>query len=64
MKTIDPPLIQPDPVITAVRRVKTELAARHNFDVSAMVRALQEREKLQKSEPARGSNTTKHTARD
>jgi hypothetical protein len=56
MKTIDPPLIQPDPVIAAVRRAKTELAARHNFDVSAMVRALQKRENPQKHDHALGAN--------
>ncbi len=51
MKTTDPSLLQADPVITEVRRVKTALAAKHNFNVVAMVRALQEREKQQKCEP-------------
>ena len=48
MKTIDSPLLQADPVICEVRRVKTALAAKHNFDVLAMIRALQEREKKKK----------------
>jgi len=48
MKTIDSPLLQADPVICEVRRVKTALAAKHNFDVLAMIRALQEREKTKK----------------
>jgi len=48
MKTIDSQLLQADPVISEVRRVKTTLAAKHNFDVMAMVRALQEREKKKK----------------
>ena len=50
MKTIDYPVIQPDPVITEVRRIKTALAAKHNFDVTAMIRSLQEREQKQKRE--------------
>jgi flagellar biosynthesis regulator FlbT len=50
MKTIDSPIFQSDPVISEVRRVKTALAAKHNFDVMAMVRSLQEREKKQKRE--------------
>jgi len=48
LKTIDSPLLQADPVICEVRRVKTALAAKHNFDVLAMIRALQEREKKKK----------------
>lgn len=50
MKTIDYPLIQPDEVITEVRRTKVALAAKHNFDVMAMVRSLQEREQNEKRE--------------
>jgi len=50
MKTIDIPLLEADPVISEVRRVKTALAAKHSFDVMAMVRALQERAKQQKCE--------------
>jgi flagellar biosynthesis regulator FlbT len=50
MKTTDPSILDADPVITELRRVKTALAAKHNFDVLAMVRALQEREKKQKCE--------------
>jgi len=55
MKTIDPSLLQSDAVIAELRRVKTALAAKHNFDVLAMVRALQERERLQKCEPSPGA---------
>jgi len=50
MKTTDPSILDADPVITELRRVKTALAAKHNFDVLAMVRALQERERRQKCE--------------
>ena len=50
MKIIEPLILEADPIITEVRRVKTALAAEHNFDVLAMVRALQEREKKQKCE--------------
>jgi hypothetical protein len=45
LKTIDSSLLQADPVISEVRRVKTAFAAKHNFDVMAMIQALQEREK-------------------
>jgi len=37
-------------VISEVRRVKTALAAKHNFDVVAMVRSLQGRERKQKND--------------
>jgi flagellar biosynthesis regulator FlbT len=50
MKTIDLPVPQADSVISEVRRVKTALAAKHNFDVVAMVRSLQERERKQKND--------------
>jgi hypothetical protein len=50
MKTIDSHSLQADPIITEVRRAKTALAAKYNFDVVAMVRALQEREKEEKRE--------------
>jgi hypothetical protein len=50
MKTIDSQSLQADPIITEVRRAKTALAAKYNFDVVAMVRALQEREKQEKCE--------------
>jgi len=50
MKTTDYPQLQADPVITEVRRAKVALAAKHNFDVMAMVRSLQERERLYKCE--------------
>jgi hypothetical protein len=45
MKTVEPTKLVADPIITEVRRAKTALAAKYNFDVFAMVRALQEREK-------------------
>ena len=57
MKTIDTPILQADPVISEVRRVKTALAVKHNFDVVAMVQSLQERERKQKGEQADGPNT-------
>ena len=44
MKKIDAPQFQTDPVLAEVRRVKTALAAKHNFDVIAMARSLQARE--------------------
>jgi flagellar biosynthesis regulator FlbT len=50
MKTIELPILQADPVISEVRRVKTSLAAKHDFNVLAMVRSLQERERKLKSE--------------
>ncbi len=50
MKTIDSLLIHPDPVMSEVRSIKTALAAKHNFDVMAMIRSLQEREQKQKRE--------------
>jgi hypothetical protein len=50
MKTIDSSPLQADPIITEARRIKTLLAAKHNFDVIAMVQSLQKREKEQKSE--------------
>jgi flagellar biosynthesis regulator FlbT len=49
MNPIDLPVPQADSVISEVRRVKTALAAKHNFDVVAMVRSLQERERKQKN---------------
>lgn len=58
MKTVDLPLPQADPIISEVRRVKTALAAKHNFDVLAMVRALQEREKMQKCEQGESSRVS------
>jgi len=54
MKTTDSPLLQADPVISEVRRAKIALAARHNFDVTAMARSLQERDRKQKCEQAGG----------
>ena len=33
-----------------VRSIKTALAAKHNFDVLAMIRSLQDREQKQKNE--------------
>jgi flagellar biosynthesis regulator FlbT len=50
MNPIDLPVPQADSVISEVRRVKTALAAKHNFDVVAMVRSLQERERKQKND--------------
>jgi flagellar biosynthesis regulator FlbT len=64
MKTIDSPIIQADPVISEVRRVKTALAAKHDFDVLAMVRSLQEREQKQKCEQGRGANALPRVAHD
>ena len=61
MKTIDPSLLQADPVISEVRRVKTALAAKHNFDVSAMVRDLQERDKAQRQSPQVSSSRVRET---
>jgi len=55
MKTIDSLLIRPDPVMSEVRSIKTALAAKHNFDVMAMIRSLQEREQKQKREGNRPS---------
>ena len=54
MKTIELPILQADPVISEVRRVKTSLAAKHDFNVLAMVRSLQERERKLKSEKNTG----------
>jgi hypothetical protein len=50
MKTIDSLLIRPDPVMSEVRSIKTALAAKHNFDVMAMIQSLQDREQKQKIE--------------
>jgi flagellar biosynthesis regulator FlbT len=49
MNPIDLPVPQADSVISEVRRVKTALASKRNFDVVAMVRSLQERERKQKN---------------
>ena len=64
MKTSDSSLIQADPVIAEVRRVKTALAAKHNFNVAEMVRALQEREKQQKCEQGRGPDAPPRAGHD
>ena len=64
MKTSDSSLIEADPVIAEVRRVKTALAAKYNFNVAEMVRALQEREKQQKCEQGRGANALPRAAHD
>ena len=50
MNPIDLPVPQADSVISEVRRVKTALAAKHNFDVVAMALSLQERERKQKND--------------
>jgi flagellar biosynthesis regulator FlbT len=50
MNPIDLFIPQADSVISEVRRVKTALAAKHNFDVVVMVRSLQERERKQKDQ--------------
>jgi hypothetical protein len=62
MKTIEPNQIVADPIITEVRRAKTALAAKYNFDVVAMVRALQEREKNEKANREMGSPATRFKA--
>jgi len=56
MKTADQPELKADPIIAEVRQIKTALAAKHNFDVAAMVRALQEREDANQCEPAGRAN--------
>ncbi|MGF1531302.1 MAG: hypothetical protein ACFCU4_08065 [Puniceicoccaceae bacterium] len=61
MKTVESTQIIADPVITEVRRAKTALAAKYNFDVVAMVRALQEREKNENANKAVDSTTTRVT---
>jgi hypothetical protein len=45
MKTIDSPRTVVDPVITEIRRHKQEIAAAFGFDVTALGRSLQLREK-------------------
>ena len=50
MKTIESDLLRADPIMTEVRHAKTALAAKYNFDVAAMVRALQEREQQEKAD--------------
>lgn len=59
MKTIELPTLQADPVISEVRRVKTYLAAKHDFNVLAMVRSLQERERKLKSEKKTGLSVSR-----
>jgi flagellar biosynthesis regulator FlbT len=59
MKTTDSPLLKADAVISEVRRVKVALAAKHNFDVMAMVRSLQERERRLKCEHGGGQPATR-----
>ena len=59
MKTIELPILQADPVISEVRRVKTSLAAKHDFNVLAMVRSLQERERKLKSEKKTGLSVSR-----
>jgi len=50
MNPIDLPVPQADSVISEVRRVKTALAAKRNFDMVEMVRSPQERERKQKND--------------
>jgi flagellar biosynthesis regulator FlbT len=52
MNPMDLPIPHADSVISEVRRVKAALAAKQNFDVVAMVRSLQERERKQKTDQA------------
>ena len=59
MKTIELPILQADPVISEVRRVKTSLAAKHDFNVLATVRSLQERERKLKSEKNTGLSASR-----
>lgn len=61
MKTINPALMPADPIITEVRRAKTALAAKHNFDVVAMVRSLQYREQQENANKAVDSTNTRVT---
>jgi hypothetical protein len=42
MKTLDTPTIIADSVISEVRRAKTAVAQKYDFDVIAMVRALRQ----------------------
>jgi hypothetical protein len=60
MKTTDYPQLQADPVITEVRRAKVALAAKHKFDVLAMVRSLQKRERMYKCEQDGSETPTNH----
>jgi flagellar biosynthesis regulator FlbT len=61
MKTAELPILQADPVISEVRRIKTALAAKHDFDVLAMVRSLQERERILKAKKNVGLAATRST---
>ncbi len=61
MKTIDPAFPNADPIIAEVRRAKTALAAKHNFDVMAMVRSLQDREQQEDANKAVDSTATRVT---
>jgi hypothetical protein len=61
MKTVEPTKLVADPIITEVRRAKTALAAKYNFDVFAMVRALQEREKNENANKAVDSTAARVT---
>lgn len=46
MKATDSIQLQADPVLAELRETKTQLAAVHHYDARAMVKSLQEREKV------------------
>jgi hypothetical protein len=48
--------------MSEVRSIKTALAAKHNFDVMAMIRSLQDREQKQKREGNRPSAYLRHAS--
>ena len=55
---MDSESLQADPIMAEVRRAKTALAAKYNFDVAAMVRALQEREQQEKADNKSSSRSS------
>ncbi|MCC5804878.1 MAG: hypothetical protein JJU00_01000 [Opitutales bacterium] len=59
MKTVEDSLIKADSVIAEVRRAKTALAQKYDFDVLAMVRSLRERDERDAASKAADSITAR-----
>ncbi len=67
MKTLDVSTVAADPVISELRRAKTEFASAYGFDVIAMVRALRQIDSMDTVEvdsPADDCTTTSLICRE
>jgi len=56
MKTIEDCLINADPIIKEIRRAKTFLAQRNDFDVMKMIESLKLRQEKERCEPVDRAN--------